>query len=84
MNRDTFLQRRVEFHKAIEEDFFGTFTVAGTVDHELTRGDSLWLLSHRVYRVPVWLIQSYNREVDLTNLSPGETLKIPVVERTND
>jgi membrane-bound lytic murein transglycosylase D len=84
VSKDTFMQRRIEFHKAIEEDFFGTFSVAGTVDHELTRGDSLWLLSHRIYRVPVWLIQSYNREVDLTNLSPGETLKIPVVERTTD
>ena len=77
---EVFLQRRVEFHKGIEEDFFGTYAVAGTVDHTLRRGESLWVLSHNVYAVPIWLIHRYNPGKDLTQLSPGGTLKIPVVE----
>ena len=76
-----FLQRRVEFHKGIEEDFFGSYTVAGTVDHTLQRGERLWVLSHDVYTVPIWLIHRYNPGANLTQLSPGATLKIPVVER---
>ena len=76
-----FLQRRIEFHKGIEEDFFGSYTVAGTVNHTLRRGESLWVLSHDVYTVPIWLIHRYNPGTNLTQLSPGATLKIPVVER---
>ena len=75
-----FLQRRIEFHKGIEEDFFGTYTVTGTVDHTLVLGQSLWVLSHDIYSVPSWLIHRYNPAVDLTQLNPGMKLKIPVVE----
>jgi len=80
VNRETFLQRRLEFHKGIEEDFFGSFRVTGTLDHKLRRGDSLWELAHQTYRVPSWLIQRYNPDIDLTQLSPGTELRIPVVE----
>ena len=76
-----FQRRRIEFHKGIEEDFFGSYTVAGTVDHTLRRGESLWVLSHDIYTVPIWLIYRYNPGTNLTQLSPGATLKIPVVER---
>ena len=75
-----FLQRRIEFHKGIEEDFFGTYTVTGTVAHTLVRGQSLWVLSHDIYSVPSWLIHRYNPAVDLTQLNTGMKLKIPVVE----
>ena len=76
----TFLERRMEYHKGIEEDFLSAYRVAGTVEHELRRGDSIWQLSHETYRVPSWLIRRYNPSSDLTKLIPGETLQIPVVE----
>jgi membrane-bound lytic murein transglycosylase D len=76
-----FLQRRLEFHKGVEEDFFGSFRVAGTVDHTIRRGESLWALAHQIYRVPVWLIHRYNPDADLSDLHPGTRLHIPVVER---
>ncbi|MEE9282352.1 MAG: LysM peptidoglycan-binding domain-containing protein [Myxococcota bacterium] len=75
-----FQQRRIEYHKGIEEDFFGSYRVAGTIDHTLRRGENLWVLSHDVYAVPIWLIHRYNPTSDLTRLNPGSKLKIPVVE----
>ena len=75
-----FLEKRMEFHKGIEEDFLSSYRVAGTVEHTLRRGESIWELSHKTYRVPTWLIRRYNPETDLTKLSPGERLKIPVIE----
>ncbi|MFQ5514408.1 MAG: LysM peptidoglycan-binding domain-containing protein [Myxococcota bacterium] len=81
---ETFLQRRIEFHKAIEEDFFGSYRVTGTIEHRLAPGDSLWILSLRRYRVPAWLIQAYNRDLDLTHLMPGQVIQIPVIEPTRD
>jgi membrane-bound lytic murein transglycosylase D len=76
-----FLERRIEYHKGIEEDFFGSFRVTGTVEHRLRSGESIWVLSHRVYSVPTWLIQRYNPDVDLARVTPGTRLVIPVTER---
>ena len=78
---ELFLRRRIEYHKSIEEDFFGSYKVTGTTDHVLRRGDSLWLLSHRVYGVPAWLIHRYNPGVDLVSVRPGQKILIPVVEK---
>jgi membrane-bound lytic murein transglycosylase D len=78
---ETFLQRRIEYHKGIEEDFFGSYRVTGTVEHRLRAGENLWVLSHRVYSVPTWLIQRYNPDVDLGRLAPGTKLVIPVTEK---
>jgi membrane-bound lytic murein transglycosylase D len=81
VSEQAFLQRRLEFHKSIEEDFFGTYRVAGTVEHKIRRGESLWALAHQIYRVPIWLIHRYNPDVNLSDLHPGTKLRIPVVER---
>jgi membrane-bound lytic murein transglycosylase D len=78
---DVFLQRRIEYHKGIEEDFFGSYRVTGTLEHRLRKGESIWVLSHRTYAVPTWLIQRYNPELDLARLTPGTLLVIPVTEK---
>jgi membrane-bound lytic murein transglycosylase D len=80
VNAGVFLERRTEYHKGIEEDFLGSFRVTGTLEHKLARGESIWQLSHRTYKVPTWLIRRYNPDTDLTQLSPGVKLVIPVVE----
>jgi peptidoglycan lytic transglycosylase D len=78
---EKFEQRRLEYHKGIEEDFFGSFRVTGTVEHTLRAGDTLWLLSHKLYGVPTWLIHRYNPDADFSKLTPGTKLVIPVVEK---
>ena len=78
---DVFQQRRLEYHKGIEEDFFGSFRVANTLEHKLKPGETLWLLSHKKYAVPGWLIRRYNPDVDLGKLVPGVVLVIPIVEK---
>jgi membrane-bound lytic murein transglycosylase D len=80
VSADTFLERRVEYHKGIEEDFFGSFEVTSVVDHKIKAGDNIWELCQRKYDVPMWLVQRYNPDRDLGDLRPGTELKIPVVE----
>ncbi len=80
VNSTDFLERRMEYHKGIEEDFLTAFRVAGTVEHQLRRGDSIWALSRETYRVPTWLIRRYNPDADLVRLVPGQRLQIPVIE----
>ena len=81
VSRASFLERRVEYHRAIEEDFFASWRVTGTVDHTLRRGESLWALANQVYSVPTWLIHRFNPTADMSRLTPGMQFKIPVVER---
>jgi membrane-bound lytic murein transglycosylase D len=80
---DVFQQRRLEYHKGIEEDFFGSFRVTTTLEHTLRSGDTLWLLSHKKYAVPTWLIRRYNPDIDLAKLVPGTVLVIPIVEKAS-
>ncbi len=78
--REVFENRRLEHHRGLQAAFFDDFAVAGTEDHVLRRGDTLWKLSHRKYEVPVWLIQQYNPELDMNALRPGMRIAIPVVQ----
>ncbi|MCP4003232.1 MAG: LysM peptidoglycan-binding domain-containing protein [bacterium] len=78
---EQFQQRRMEYHKAVEEDFFDNFAITGTVDHTLRKGESLWVLSHKVYQAPSWLIQRYNPDLDLTKMKPGTLVSVPLVEK---
>jgi membrane-bound lytic murein transglycosylase D len=79
VSAEQFLERRLEYHKGIEEDFFGSFEVASVEDYRVKRGESIWQLCKR-RDVPMWLLQSYNPDTDLSNLKPGLELKVPVVE----
>jgi membrane-bound lytic murein transglycosylase D len=74
------LVRRTEYHKGIEEDFFGSYRISGTTEHTMKRGESLWILANRVYGVPIWLVHRYNPGVDLARLTTGVELQIPIVE----
>ncbi len=77
---ETFHERRLAYHKAIEEDFLGSYRITGVTDHTLRQGESLWELSFQVYEVPPWLLHRFNPETDLTRLKPGTRLTIPVIE----
>jgi membrane-bound lytic murein transglycosylase D len=80
VSQTEFLQRRTEYHKGIEEDFFGSYEVVRVVEHRIKPGDSIWDLCNRTYEIPAWLVQRYNPEANLGRLSPGVKLVIPVVE----
>ncbi len=76
-----FEQRRLDYHRALREQFFESFEIAGTGHHVLRRGESLWELSRARYGVPVWLLREFNQDLDLNSLQPGTRLTIPRVAR---
>jgi membrane-bound lytic murein transglycosylase D len=79
---EEFQERRLEYHKGIEEDFFASFQVTNTIEHTLRPGETLWVLSHKTYAVPSWLIHRYNPDLNLAKLVPGSKLVIPIVEKS--
>jgi len=74
---ETFERRRLAHHQAIQEDFFERFEITGTEVHRMRRGDSVWVLSHRKYNVPLWLLRQYNPDLDFEALSTGTEITVP-------
>jgi nucleoid-associated protein YgaU len=70
----------IEYHKGIADDFFGSYEVVSVKDHRVRPGESIWQISTRTYGVPTWLIHRYNPDADLTRLTPGSKLVVPVVQ----
>ena len=78
---EEFERRRLEHHQSLQNEFFEAFVVTGTERHVLRRGESLWYLAKRKYRVPVWLLRQYNPDLDFASLPAGTAMVVPVVER---
>ena len=79
---EEFERRRVAYQKDIQQAFFMKRHIAGTREHVVASGDSLWELTRAEYQVPLWLLRQYNPELDPNRLRPGMVLVIPVMKKT--
>jgi len=79
VNPSSFESLRMEYHRQQQDAFFRTHSIAGVEEHEVDRGESVWVLSLRRYGVPIWLFRQYNPELDLHNVRPGTRLRFPVL-----
>ncbi len=77
---EDFEQRRLAYHRALQDEFFVQFRIVGTQTHTVRRGDSLWILSQRTYDVPIWLLRQYNPDLDFNTVLPGAAVTIPLVQ----
>jgi len=75
----TFEDRRVAWHREQQDGFFRENIITGVTDHVIRRGESIWVLALRDYDVPVWLFRQYNPEVDLDAVTPGTSVRFPVL-----
>ena len=80
VSRETFERRRLEYHRTLQEEFFGSYTVTGTETHILRRGDTMWYLARQKYNLPVWLLRQYNPDLDFAALPAGSHMVIPSIE----
>ena len=44
------------------------------------RGDSLWSVTQRYGRVPAWLLQQYNPDIEFSTLQAGFEIVVPKIE----
>ena len=77
VSREAFEQRRLEYHHTLQEEFFDVYEVVGTDTHRLKKGDTLWELAEKRFRVPVWLLRQYNPTLDFSALQAGARLTVP-------
>lgn len=80
---EEFERRRLEYHRSLQEEFFDAYIITGTERHILRRGDTVWELATREYRVPVWLLRQYNPDLDFGALPAGVAMVVPVIEPRN-
>ena len=74
-----FEDRRIAYHRSMQDGFFRKNVITGVSEHVIARGESIWILSLREYDVPIWLFRQYNPGLDLHNVRPGTTVRFPVL-----
>ena len=76
---EKFISARLEYHRAIEEDFFNNYKVTGTITHIIKSGENIWYLCNYVYNLPYRVLKSYNSDLSLNELNPGDLILIPEI-----
>jgi len=76
---EEFERKRQEYHKAIQEDFFGNYQVEKVVTRKLKKGETLWEICNDVYSIPFWLLSNYNPDKDINRVLVGESMNIPIL-----
>ena len=74
-----FEEKRQEYHKAIQEDFFNNYEISKLAIRSVEKGETLWEICNKIYTIPLWLLSSYNADKDINSLSVGEPIVIPVI-----
>jgi membrane-bound lytic murein transglycosylase D len=46
----------------------------------IAEGESLWLLTRREYKIPLWLLRQYNPDLDPDRVRPGMVIVIPELD----
>ncbi len=74
-----FVRKRQEFHRAVQEDFFNNYVVNKTLVRNVVKGETLWEICNEKYFIPFWLLSNYNPEKDMSSLTTGDSLVIPII-----
>jgi membrane-bound lytic murein transglycosylase D len=80
VDREEFAARRFRYHRELQEAFFTRYRITDTQVHRLSRGESLYVLTLRRYKVPVWLLRQYNPDLDLNRVQTGAEIIFPQIE----
>jgi membrane-bound lytic murein transglycosylase D len=80
ISHDQFEARRRDYHERLQAAYFASHRIAGTEVYIARRGDSLWSITKKSLKVPVWLLQQYNPDQDFRDLRPGTQITLPKVE----
>ncbi len=81
VSRSLFEKQRIDFQRGIQEEYFSEREIIGTTSHKLKRGDSIWVLAHQRFKIPLWLLQQYNPDIDFETASAGVEIIAPRVRR---
>jgi len=81
---EQFKTRRLEYHMALEEDFYNQYQVVDTKYRVVKYGDTLWSICIRDEEIPIWLLMKYNPDINLQALKTKTRLIVPVIAPKNN
>jgi membrane-bound lytic murein transglycosylase D len=76
----TFNTRRLEYHMALEEDFYTQFKVIDIKLHYIEKGETLWDICNSEDQIPLWLFKKFNKTLNLDQLPLQTRIYIPIIE----
>jgi len=76
-----FEEKRQEYHKVIQEDFYNNYRVEKVVIRNVKKGETLWEICNDIYTIPLWLLGNYNPDKNIHSLSIGQPIVIPVITK---
>jgi len=74
-----FEERRIAYQRSQQDSFFRQHVITGVTEHTIQRGESIWIIALRQYKVPVWLFRQYNPGLDLHKVRPGTKVQLPIL-----
>jgi membrane-bound lytic murein transglycosylase D len=83
-SKDDFEEKRYEYHRELQEDFFAAYKIEGTRPYRIKAGDNIWRLCQEEFEVPLWLIQRFNSDRNLNDLKLDEEFTIPIVAKIEE
>lgn len=84
ISKEAFEEKRFEYHKEIQDDFFASYRVKDLEVYQIKTGDNIWNLCQGVFEVPLWLLVKYNPTLNIHELNPSKTLVVPLVEEIGE
>ncbi len=79
-----FSRLRLEYHMAMEEDFYSNYNIVEVKEYKVHSGDNVWdIVDMSKNSPPMWLMKKYNLNVNLSKLIPGQVIRIPELEEKN-
>lgn len=76
-----FEEKRLDFLKETEDDFFAAYNIVGQKYYHVSEGDTLWDLCYNRFDIPLWLLERYNSSINLLRLNRNQKLIIPIVQQ---
>ena len=81
---EVFETLRHEYHRELQAAYFAGHRIVGTEVHIARPGDSVWTLTQHAAQLPLWLLQQYNPDLDLSALRAGTQIVMPRVEEVGN
>jgi membrane-bound lytic murein transglycosylase D len=76
---DIFEERRQEYHKAIQEDFFNNYKIDKLLVRNMLKGETAWEICNEIFAIPFWLLASHNPGKDINSIPVGEPIVVPII-----
>lgn len=77
--KELFEEKRFDFHKRLQEDFFSAYQIEDLQPYYVRKGETIWMISNEKFNLPIWLIQQCNPAIDFRSLRQSQKLMIPIV-----